>query len=57
MEHLMKHHLITAALLIAAILCYVAGLNSGILVFVAAALVLESVFWFRLLKRRRAGHA
>ena len=49
----MKHHLVTAALLIAAIGCYAAGIAAGLLVFAAAALVLESVFWFRLFKRRR----
>jgi hypothetical protein len=53
----MKHHLLTAAFLIAAVLCYAAGLRPGALAFAAGGLVLESVFWFRLLKRRRAGHA
>lgn len=53
----MKYHLLTAAFLIAAVLCYVVGLNSGVIVFAAAGLVLESVFWFRLFKRRRVGHA
>ena len=53
----MKHHLITAAFLIAAVLCYVAGFGPGMLVFAAGGLVFESVFWFRLFKRRHAGHA
>lgn len=48
----MKYHLMTAAFLIAAILCYVVGLSSGVIVFAALGLGLESVFWFRLVKRR-----
>jgi hypothetical protein len=50
----MKYHLITAAFLLAAVLCYATGLAPGMLVFVAGGLLFESVFWFRLLKRRRA---
>ena len=38
----MKYHLMTAALLVAAVLCYVAGFNSGLIVFAAVGLVLES---------------
>lgn len=53
----MNYHRMTAALLVAAALCYVAGLNSGLIVFGAVGLVLESVFCFRLIKRRRVGHA
>lgn len=53
----MKLHLLTAVFLIAAVLCYVAGSRPGMMAFAAGGLVLEAVFWFRLLKRRRAGHA
>jgi hypothetical protein len=53
----MKYHLMTAAFLIAAIPCYMVGLNSGVIAFVAIGLVLEAVFWFRLIKRRRVGPA
>ena len=52
----MKYHLLTAAFLIAAVLCYRVGSNSGAIVFAAVGLVLESVFWFHLLKRRRVSH-
>ncbi len=50
----MKHHLVTLVFLLAAVLCAIAGSTSGLLVFAAAGLVLESVFWFRLLRRRAA---
>jgi hypothetical protein len=50
-EQTMKHHLVTAAFLIAAVLCYVVGSNPGVIIFAALGLVLESVFWFRLIKR------
>lgn len=53
----MKYHLITVACLIGAVVCYAAGLKLGVLGFAAAGLVLECMFWFRLVKRRRAGHA
>lgn len=49
----MNHLLVTAAFLIAAVVCYMAGIRLGTLLFVAAGFVLESVFWFRLLRRRR----
>jgi hypothetical protein len=55
-EQAMKYHLMTTAFLIAAFLCYVVGSNFGVIVFAAMGLVLESVFWFRLIKRRRVGH-
>jgi hypothetical protein len=48
----MKHHLVTFVCLMAAVLCYVAGSTSGMLVLVAAGLVLESVFWFRIVRHR-----
>ena len=50
----MKHHLVTALFLIAAVVRYAAGMNAGMVGFAAAGLVLESVFWFRLIRRRRA---
>jgi len=49
----MKRHLFTAVLLSAAVICYSAGIQLGVLAFAAAGLVLESVFWFRLLKGQR----
>lgn len=49
----MKYHLITLACLIAAIVCYVAGLGGGVAVFVAAGMFFELVFWVRLFKRPR----
>ena len=56
-EQSMKYHLLTAAFLIAAVLCYIAGSKSGVIAFAAVGLVLESVFLFRLFKRRRVGQA
>ena len=53
----MKYHLMTVAFLIAAVLCYVVGSNSGVIVFVAVGLVFESALWFRLIRRRRVGRA
>jgi 16S rRNA C1402 (ribose-2'-O) methylase RsmI len=50
----MKRHLVTVAWLAGAILCYVAGSTSGMLAFVAAGLVCESFFWFRVLRRPRS---
>ena len=49
----MKHQLISAAFLMVAVVCYVIGSNVTLL-FVAAGLVLESVFWFRVFKRPRS---
>ena len=49
----MSYHLITAAFLVAALLSAIAGVGLGMLIFAAAGLVLESVFWFRTLRRRR----
>jgi hypothetical protein len=47
-----KHHLLTAAFLVGAIACYAASFNAGMIAFAATGLVFESVFWFRLFKRR-----
>ena len=52
----MRHHLITAAFLVAASACYVAGIGVGVAGFVIAGALLESVFWFRLLRPRRRVH-
>ena len=49
----MKRHLVTAAFLMAALLCYAIGSNFGVIAFAVAGLVLEVVFWFRLIQRRR----
>jgi hypothetical protein len=49
----MKHHMVTAAFLIAAILCYAAGFEGEMLLFVAAGLVFEGIFWVRVFRRRR----
>jgi hypothetical protein len=48
----MKHHLLTAVSLVGAIACYSASFDAGMLAFAAAGLVFESVFWFRLFRRR-----
>ena len=49
----MKHHLVTAAFLVGAVLCYIAGSSAGMIVFAAVGLVLECVFWFRVFRARR----
>jgi hypothetical protein len=49
----MKRHLVTVAFLMAALFCYAVGSNFGVIAFVAAGLVLEVVFWSRLIHRRR----
>jgi hypothetical protein len=49
----MKRHLVTAAFLVAALLCYAVGSNFGVIVFVVVGFALEFVFWFRLVNRRR----
>lgn len=49
----MKHHLFTAAILIAAIVLYSIGLVSGALLLFAGGAVLEFWFWARILARRR----
>jgi hypothetical protein len=45
----MKYHLLTAFFLLAAIACYFAGLATSAAVLVVLGLVLEVVFWIRLL--------
>jgi hypothetical protein len=37
----------------AALFCYAVGSGFGVIVFVAAGVVLEVVFWSRLIQRRR----
>ena len=50
----MKTHLVTAALLAAALVCYVSGFKAGTIAFTTAGLIFESMFWFRLLRRSKA---
>ncbi len=49
----MNYHLITIAFLLAAGACYAAGFAGGMLALLAAGLVLECIFWMRLIRRRR----
>lgn len=48
----MKHHLFTAAILIAALVLYSIGLVSGALLLFAGGAVFELWFWARILSRR-----
>lgn len=45
-------HLITIAILVAAIAVASAGYATGFAVLVAAGIILEGVFWYRLFKKR-----
>lgn len=45
----MNYHLITVAFLLAAGACYAAGFAGGMLALLAVGLVLEGVFWIRLI--------
>ena len=49
----MKQHLIRLGFLLGALACWVGGSFTGMLVFGAVGLLFESVFWFRLFRRRR----
>lgn len=49
----MKHHLFTAAILIAALALYGVGLVGGALLFFAGGAALELCFWARIFSRRR----
>lgn len=49
----MKHHLITLAFGVAAIVCYLLGLRSGFIVFAACGLILEGVIWMRVRRGRQ----
>lgn len=49
----MAHHLLTAACLVAALVCYGLGLADGGGALVLAGVVCEAVFWLRVLRRPR----
>jgi hypothetical protein len=48
----MKHYLLLALLLAAALVCYFVGLVDGSIAFFCIGALLELNFWFRLFKRR-----
>lgn len=48
-----KHRLITPLCLLGAVICYFAGLVVGAMALIAAGMLLESLFWFRLFRRPR----
>lgn len=48
----MRRHGLTLACLIGAVLCYLLGAAEGVIAFVITGLILESLFWFRLFRRR-----
>ncbi|HTV85258.1 MAG TPA: glycosyl transferase family 39 [Dyella sp.] len=48
----MKHYLMLAVLLLAAVACDAVGLVNGSIGLYAAGALLELSFWFRLFKRR-----
>lgn len=48
----MRQYLITVGLLAAALTLYAVGLSSPALCFAAAAMILESAFWIRVLVSR-----
>lgn len=45
-----RHHLITFAILLAAVALYYIGFTQSALLVIVAAMVVELVFWIRLLK-------
>ena len=49
----MKRHLITVGFLILAIISYVAGFAPGARIFIALGIILECIFWFRLVGHNR----
>ncbi len=49
----MRYHLVTLAFLLAAGACYAAGFAGGMFALLAVGLVLECVFWIRLIRRRQ----
>jgi hypothetical protein len=46
----MKRHLITLALLVAAVICYAASWNTGAIALFSVGGAFELAFWFRLLR-------
>ena len=49
----MKHHLITLAFVVLAIVFYAAGTQSGFLALLACGMLAEGMVWMRLLRSRR----
>ena len=52
----MKHHLLTAAIVVAAFVFYSIGLVSGALFLFAGGGLIECWFWVRILARRSASN-
>lgn len=50
-------HLITVAFLVAAIALAMAGSATGFALFIVAGLFFESVFWYRIFRKRKARSA
>ena len=50
----MKHHLITLALLVAAVICYAASWNTGAIALFAIGGVFELAFWLRLIRSSKS---
>ncbi|MFY9260582.1 MAG: hypothetical protein WAO71_08760 [Gallionella sp.] len=46
-------HLITLACLVAAFAAYTVGWRQGIVGFAVIGIILESLFWFRLLRKKK----
>lgn len=53
----MKRHAVTALCLLGAVVCYFAGWGEGIIPLAAAGVVLELVFWARLVGLPGSGKA
>ena len=53
----MRQYLVTIALLAAALACYVIGFSLGALLLAASGIALESAFWIRVWRQRRANDA
>lgn len=52
----MPQYLITVGFLVAALICYVAGASIGAIALATAGLLLEAIFWIRVLIARRSPH-
>jgi len=50
----MKRHLITLALLVAAVICYAASWNTGAIALFAIGGVFEFAFWSRLIRNPKS---